>query len=281
MTLTMRAMQAADLDFAASLTAAEGWGSETKTELEGFFAFDPGGCLLAEQDGERVGMCVATSYGESAFVGELIVTPSARRKGVGRSLLESAINHVRSRGAASILLDGVAEAVPLYERVGFRKVCRSMRFDGRLSAPSSHAQPMRQHDLDAVLAMDLAAFGADRSFFLRRRLKLYPQLCFVLLESGPLSGFIMARPTGEDLQVGPWVVRRGAARGEELLAALTANGARTLHIGVLATNLESQALLRSLGLRERADPPWRMVLGPSARLGTSDRMYATGSAAKG
>ena len=136
MTLVIRVMQAADLDFAASLTAAEGWGSETRVELEGSFGYDPGGCLLAEEDAERIGMCVATPYGESGFVGELIVAPSARQRGVGRALLDHAINYLQGRGLASILLDGVPAAVPLYERAGFRRVCRSMRFGGRLSAPS-------------------------------------------------------------------------------------------------------------------------------------------------
>jgi len=39
--------------------------------------------------------------------------------------------------------------------------------------------------------------------------------------------------------------------------------------------------IRGLGLDERPTPPWRMVLGPSDRLGLSPAAWANGSAAKG
>ena len=65
----IRVMRQEDLTFAAECTAAEGWLSENLTTLEGFYLRDPTGCLLAEQEGQPVGMCVVTFYGKSGFIG--------------------------------------------------------------------------------------------------------------------------------------------------------------------------------------------------------------------
>ncbi len=88
--IVIREMRKEDLAFAAGCTEAEGWVSENYPTLEGFFLNDPGGCLLAEENNRPVGICVATFYGTSGFIGELIVMLEGRRQsgqeGVGGSL---------------------------------------------------------------------------------------------------------------------------------------------------------------------------------------------------
>ncbi len=283
--MNVRQMLPSDLDFAASCTAAEGWRSETRPVFEGYLTYDPAGCLVADMSGERVGICVATSYGLYGFVGELIVSEEWRGRGIGRQLLESAVENLRSRGAASIFLDGVPAAIPLYERVGFRRVCRSMRFSGTLKGQRyPRVRPMRGDDLGAAGQLDRAAFGADRRFYLERRLSLQPELCQVLeKDGGEIAGFIMGRRIDDFVWIGPWVVRPGVERPGDLLASLAveAGGEASLGLGVLETNGEALATVRSFGLAERLDPPWRMVLGPPAPLGASPGCFAIGSAAKG
>ncbi len=281
--MIVRAMQVDDLDFAAACTAAEGWASEIRAEFEGLFARDAEGCLVAEEAGRRLGICVATSYGEHGFVGELIVRPEARGRGVGRQLLDCAVAHLRRRGAKSVLLDGVPAAVPLYERAGFGKVCRSLRLSGAVrGCAHPHVRPMQRADLPAISALDQAAFGADRRFFLARRLALYPALCRVLERDGRVAGYVMGRPAGAGVAAGPWVVGPGVERAADLLESLPAEGqVLEMGVGVLETNVAAVSALRDLGFEEREDPPWRMLLGASAQLGASPWAYAIGSAAKG
>jgi len=285
MVMNVRQMLPSDLDFAASCTAAEGWRSETRPVFEGYLTYDPAGCLVAETPDEQVGICVATSYGLYGFVGELIVLKEWRGRGIGRQLLDSAVENLRRRGAASIFLDGVPAAVPLYERAGFRRVCRSMRLTGTLRGrPSPRVRPMRGGDMDAAGRLDRAAFGADRRFFLERRLSLHPELCRVLeKDGGQIAGFIMARRIDDFVSIGPWIVRPGVARPGDLLAGLAAaaGGEVALGLGVLETAGEALATVRSFGFAERPDPPWRMVLGPPAPLGAAPGCFAIGSAAKG
>jgi ribosomal protein S18 acetylase RimI-like enzyme len=279
----IRAMRAEDLTFAADCTAAEGWVSENRTTLEGFYLRDPTGCWLAEREGQPVGICVATFYGRNGFIGELIVRPEARGHGVGAALLNHGVKLLEESGAETVYLDGVLKAVELYERNGFRKVCRSWRFSGKLRGRlSPQVRRMEESDLPKVFALDQASFGAERNFFLRRRFELFPELCQVMVIEGQLAGFILGRRGEGWASAGPWVVSEEATKPGRLLEAFAYEvGDVSISVGILDINREALELVRSLGFVERLDSPWRMARGDSSDLGASSRCYAVGSAAKG
>jgi len=279
----IREMKEADLAFAAKCTAAEGWVAENLTTLEGFFLHDPKGCFVAEENGRRVGICVATFYGNSGFIGELIVRPEARGRGVGAELLNHGVQILIDRGVKTVYLDGEVRAVGLYQRNGFRKICRSCRFSGHLSGKlSSKVRQMATSDLDQVFKLDRSSFGEDRSFFLRRRLYLFPELCYVMVDGDRLTGFILGRGGEDWVSAGPWVVSEDAENPIDLISAFTFKvGERPISIGILETNPQACDLVRSIGLQERVESPWRMALGKPDDLGASPRCYAVGSGAKG
>ena len=94
-TIYIRSMTAADLPFAVQRIAEVGWLIEDRANLDGYFIHDPQGCLLAEVEGKPVGICTATSYGKSGFIGKLIVSPEARGQGVGAALLNYGVDILR------------------------------------------------------------------------------------------------------------------------------------------------------------------------------------------
>jgi len=282
--MNIRLMEASDLDFAAECTAREGWASETRQEFESFLAYDPGGCFVVEVDERRVGICIATSYGEFGFVGELIVVEAMRGRRIGRALLEHAVEYLQARGVRTIFLDGVLGAISLYEHVGFRRVCRSLRFYGAMQGTSrNRVRPLRAEDLDSIAALDRDAFGANRRFFLARRLALYPELCFALEREGEVAGFLVGRRGHSRVSAGPWVVGPDIERPGELLERLVLeiDDQEDLSVGVLETNTQAVAQLRLFGLTEHPESPWRMALGPPGPYGTPAQCYAIGSPAKG
>lgn len=272
-------MEAADLNFAAHCTDAVGWAGETREVFESFFAREPEGCRIAEIEGRPIGMCVSVAYRHSGFLGELIVMEEWRGRGIGRELLEDGIRYLRDKGIESIYLDGVPRAVPLYERAGFERICRSLRFHGR---PTGRADPrvrrMRARDLPAVCALDREHFGEDRSFFLRQRLERHPDCCWILEEDRRIAEFVIGRRCPGAVAAGPWVIR---ADREPTGAVLLPMNEETLWIGVLETNASAARVLRDRGFSLRDDPPWRMVLGGNRGLGESLGCCAIGSAAKG
>ena len=281
--LTIRPMAWSDLPFAAACTQAEGWLSEDLTTLQGFWLANPSGCLVAEVNGALAGICIATHYGESGFIGELIVRPEQRGLGLGATLLNEAVRWIQQHGARTVYLDGVLKAVGLYERNGFRKVTRSWRYAGKL-AGQAHPQvfPMQAHHLPEVFALDRKAFGADRSFFLDRRWSLYPELGFVLVERDQMQGYILGRRGTGWLSAGPWVADPGVAAPERLLESLAlAAGGMPISLGILDTHHRACQLVESMGFIARPDSPWRMSLGLENDLGASPFCLAVGSAAKG
>lgn len=152
--------------------------SETREVFTWALGFDPGGCFVAESEEARAGICVAPSYGATGFIGELIVRPGFRGRGLGQHLLDWAIDDLTRRSARAIFLDGVSRAVPLYERAGFRKVCRSLRFLGVLPAGvAPGTRPVEADDLPAIVALDREVFGTDRGFFLAQCLAAHAGLC--------------------------------------------------------------------------------------------------------
>jgi ribosomal protein S18 acetylase RimI-like enzyme len=285
--LSIDAMTPGDLDFAAACTAAEGWLSEGRDEFEAFHAHDPGGCLRATLAGAPAGICIATAYGASGFIGELIVLPAQRGRGIGGALMAAAIDHLEHRGVRSIFLDGVSAAVPLYERHGFRRQCRSLRFSATAAAlrgrlvDDGNVRAMQPDDLARIAPLDAAAFGADRTFFLARRLARFPRLCRIAERDGEPRSFIMGREHGGLVSAGPWIVADEPAAPQALLASLLPHARERLALGVLETQRRVVGSLRALGFGETADPPWRMLRGEEAALGAAPAAWAIGSAAKG
>ena len=117
-----------DVAFAAHLTKQEAWHSQTFDELLNLFNHDRQGCLLAEIDNQPVGICIATPYTNTAFIGELIVERPYRKQGIGYSLMEKAIETLNKRMIKSIFLDGVQNAVNMYKYIRFVTLYRKFRF---------------------------------------------------------------------------------------------------------------------------------------------------------
>jgi predicted N-acetyltransferase YhbS len=279
----IRGMTRADLDFAAACTQAEGWASETKSEIEALFAHSPSGCFIAEVDRRRVGMCIATAYAGWGFIGELIVLPEVRQRGLGARLLAQASDYLSQGGARAILLDSVPRAMPLYQRAGFKPLCRSLRLRGTpRPRTASTIRCMTEGDLATVLQLDSQAFGGDRSHFIRLRMARHGDLCLVQVAAGRVEGYLLGRMGRGVVTAGPWYARQPGGASPALLEALADRAAGLpLAIGILETSRAAQALAREAGLHELPDPPMRMLAGPAGEWPCDPRLLAIGSPAKG
>jgi ribosomal protein S18 acetylase RimI-like enzyme len=281
--IRIREITAADLDFATALTHSAGWASESRDVFAAFLEYDAHGCFIAEAGEEKAGVCIATKFLKNGFIGELVVSKHLRVLGIGQILFKKAMDYLLASRMKNIYLDGDLNAISYYETMGFRKICRSLRFRGKIKG-KKHANIRRllPGDLDRLCALDRELFGDDRGFFLRRRAENFPGLCLVSEKAGRLNGWIMARPGDGLLAVGPWAVLPGQEDAASLLEHLAnENGTAAFRIGLLEKNAEAARLLRSLpGLQENIHS-WFMVRGKSDRLGNHPALYAIGSGAKG
>jgi ribosomal-protein-alanine N-acetyltransferase len=85
-----------------------------------------GFCFLARNDGESViGFLLGATIADECSIHNCAVHPLFQKQGIGRSLLESALDAARKRGALHAYLEvrsKNARAIGLYEKVGFRTV---------------------------------------------------------------------------------------------------------------------------------------------------------------
>lgn len=86
----------------------------------------PGGeIFFARQGASVLGTCAAIELGDGRVeLAKLGVTPEAQGKGLGRRLIEAAIEWARERGARRLALSSSTKleaALRLYERMGFRR----------------------------------------------------------------------------------------------------------------------------------------------------------------
>jgi ribosomal protein S18 acetylase RimI-like enzyme len=281
--LRVRAMTAADIDFAIERIREAGWASQSREVFAAFLDHDPHGCFVAEAGKERAGICIATRYRHNAFIGELVVKRDRRILGAGRVLLARALAYLDGQGIRDTFLDGDLNAVPYYEAVGFKKIGRSLRFRGGIRGKTHpDVRPLHSADLDGICARDLEFFGDDRSFFLRRFATLHPELFFVRENDHGICGYIMAKPGQELLAVGPWADWRPGENSAHLLEHLAAaSGAGVFRIGVMESNEKAAALIRSFPGLSETPYCWFMGRGDSRRLGNHPALYAIGSGAKG
>ena len=273
-----------DLEFAASLTKQEGWHSETLLEIQSFFEYDPQGCFLYEKDGSPVGMCVATAYQQNGFIGELIVVKQFRGQGIGRALMQSAIQYLQSKPIQAIFLDGVQKAIPLYKVLGFTSICRSLRFFGQIPEyESPDIQPMNAEDMQEVIQLDKQTFGNDRSFFLKKRWQNYPDLALVWRQNQQIAGYLFGRVgIGGWVSAGPWVNLINQSVDLTLLSHFQAKiGNQPFSIGILENRKTIIPQIVMSGMQPRSDPPTRMILGFGNNIGDNDHCFAIGSPAKG
>ena len=101
---------------------------------------------VATQDGEVLGYCYLQEYVETGYVRNAVVSPTARRKGLGRALMHSAAEYLRSRGKHSWRLNvepSNQAALALYDRMGLRAkyLAKSLRlhWSALLTLPTGDA----------------------------------------------------------------------------------------------------------------------------------------------
>ena len=277
----IREMSKKDIDFALSLTAAEGWLS-TRLDFEDLLEFDPQSCFIGEINDEPIGMVCTVPYNGFSYVGNLIVLEGHRNKKLGTQLMEFALKYLENRGIMTQLLDGVQDAIELYERLGFRKVCRSLRLEGKVRPrESDYVRYMTQNDLVLIDRCDTRLFGACRVSFLQSLLTHFPRLCKVLEIDGEIHGYIMGSERRNSIRIGPWVMVHQSDRAEDLLRSFAkGTGDQVLKIGVLENNTKAIQLIKRHNF-VKTSHSWRMLRGPEGDCSTSNHLYAICAPARG
>ncbi len=195
-------MRRADIPAATALTDLENWGC-TPAIFSRLMRLDPGGCLKAVAGGETVGITTATSYGEVGWIGNVIVSPERRGDGIGRELVEHAIDYLENAGAETIRLNSYLHVTTLYESLGFKGEFENVRLHGVMG--SGGRVPPPSLPLDDVVSFDTRYFGADRGRLLATLMEEHPRT-FLSMRSEGVAGYLVGQVEEGSCEIAPWVV---------------------------------------------------------------------------
>lgn len=256
------------LDWAAD----EGWNPGIE-DAEAFFAADPGGFFVADDDGTPVAAISVVNHSDSfAFLGLYICHPDWRGTGLGFALWTHAIAHA---GGRTIGLDGVPAQQDNYARSGFELAGRTRRLSGSLSREPRRLALAQERDLETVRALDRAANGFDRAAFLAAWVAEHPTRKTVLLETaGRVTGFATARLCREVCKIGPIVAPSDTDAMTLAGQASAALGQTDISIDVPMGQPDFARMLEARGFQEGFATA-RMYRGPAPAVDATLKAIAT------
>jgi len=205
--LSVRLLSREELDVLIGWAAREGW-DPGRDDAEVFWHTDPEAYVGFDVDGELGGAACTVAYGRAlGFIGLYILRPELRGHGLGREFAFELVPRMRARldADAPIVIEGVVEMAPFYERLGFvaSHVTVRMQVVSAGGGRDPELVELASVPLAELVAYDAARFGAPREAFLRNWTA--PAGGLAVAARGPegLRGYGVLRPTGLGYKVGP------------------------------------------------------------------------------
>lgn len=177
------------------------------------------GIVALDDAGRVVGTILMTPYGDDcATINMVIVDEAMRGRGLGRKLMDQAMALAGNR---PLRLIATRDGLPLYRKLGFVDRSEIVQHQGPvmpLDSPGA-VEPATAHDLPGIKALDLRAFGADRTTLIDA---LFHQAQFaVIRHGGRIEAYAALRAFGRGHVIGP-AVASTAKDAKSLITALAA-----------------------------------------------------------
>jgi GNAT superfamily N-acetyltransferase len=244
----IRPMTVADRLAGLRLSRQAGW-NQIEADWQRFLDLQPDGCFAAEWNGDIVGTTVTSIFGSVAWVAMVLVEESVRGRGIGKALLNHALNFLDRRQVPTVRLDATPLGLPLYERLGFVEQFRLARYAGMLSPASEGAETdaAAPNQWEALAALDEQVTRTDRRRVLLRLFAEQPGSVRMVRNGEGFDGFLAARPGCRAVQVGPCIASPQA--GPLLLAdAWRRYADRHVFLDIPVANVAATRLAEAQGL---------------------------------
>jgi ribosomal protein S18 acetylase RimI-like enzyme len=240
--------------------------NQTEADWELFLSANSEGCFVIEADRRVVGTVTTILYeGRFAWIGMILVDPEFRNRGIGRALLQQAIEHLDSRGIPCMRLDATSQGKPVYEKLGFVDEYEIERW--RLKRQAAHPKSgTTAPGLGKVLKLDREVFGADRSALLQALSESAPEFVQVLVGQAGVTGYTFGRHGSHSDHLGPWVANDESGAEQMLDAFLARSASESVVVDCLKSNPWARGALAARGF-EFARPFTRMRRGGNVHSG--------------
>lgn len=127
--MQLRVMTMADYEEVYSLwTGTAGMGlrslDDSPAGIERFLRRNPATCFVAEEEGRLAGVILCGHDGRRGYIYHAAVQPDFRRRGVGKLLVDAALNALKAEGilkAALVAFQANQAGNAFWESIGFEK----------------------------------------------------------------------------------------------------------------------------------------------------------------
>jgi GNAT superfamily N-acetyltransferase len=288
----IRRLGADDLRACAALAVDRGWWPERAKWLLLLEASEAYGVDAPDGQG-LAGSVVLTRWGaDRGAIGMVLTASRYGGQGLGRVLMEHVLRVAGDDTAVSLF--GTDAGRPLYAKLGFKPVRRSIAFRGHfhidpqtnsskkrggragaagaaaLAESSGDVRLATEADLSAILALDLAVYGADRTRILTR-LPAFAERIVVLEASEGIVGYAAAWRTEAYLMIGPLLAPDGAA-ARRLVTELAADSTVAVRLDLDPDRPELPGWARAHGL-EPTERTVFMTRGDLTPRGTPEHLF--------
>ena len=274
----LRKMTVEDIPLGMKLKSLAGW---NQLEADWKMLLNAGGeNFVASLDGDDVGIIISIPYQDYfTWIAMVLVDPIARRKGVGKTLMNKSIEVAQPKGP--IRLDATEEGFELYKQLGFQTEYELVRLIKRSTGPRvkqntqthKHGIHIVDDELESIMELDMPIFGADRSGILRCMYKRNPEYAFYRKENGSIRAYCMGRSGSQFEHIGP-IIAEGSVYAADLLAAvMDPMEAQDVVIDVFADKPDWISLLEESGFTSERSFT-RMCLGNLQHPGIREKQYA-------
>jgi GNAT superfamily N-acetyltransferase len=287
----IRTLGAEDLKDCAALSVDRGWWPERGKWTLLLEESDAWG--IDAPDGEGLaGSVVLTRWGtKCAAIGMMLIASRYGGRGLGRALMEHALRAAGDDVAVSLFATGSGR--PLYDKLGFKPVRRSIAYRGQFRAGQETSGKKREAragsaatpgdvrlateaDLAAILTLDRAAYGADRERMLAR-LPGFADRIVVFAASEGIVGYAAGWRTEPYTVVGPLVAPDGEA-ARRLVTELAVHSPTAVRLDIDPDRPELPAWARAHGL-EPTERTVVMTRGDLTLRGIPEHVYTPFSVA--
>jgi predicted N-acetyltransferase YhbS len=273
MNVQLRLMTTKDIPEAMRLKEIAGW-NQTIADWRRFLSATPEGCFVAEHDGRVIGTVTTIVYEDRfAWIGQLLVDPENRGRGIGKQLFEQAIGHLDSQNLACMKLDATPLGKPLYEKLGFAPEYEIERWMLKRQREVK-ARQYKAIEIEDVLKLDREIFGADRSRLLRSLAEEAPELAMVACRDAGIVGYTFGRHGALADQLGPWMANSEEVAARLLDEFLRRSGRELLFVDCMLNNPFALPLVKARGF-EFSRPLTRMFRGTNKHPGRPELLCAT------
>lgn len=261
-----RKAERADLDRILEWAAREGWNPGID-DATAFWAADPDGYFVADEDGVMAAALSLVRYGETyAFLGFYMAHPDYRGQGIGYALWQEALSRV---GARTIGLDGVVAQQDNYRKSGFAYAHANFRYGGEVQCaapPGTEIVSVSPVHMPLVIDYDARFNPARRETFLREWLKHRDtRESFAMIRNGTALAYGTIRACREGFKIGG-LFAETESNADLLFRKLVASvGGGQIFLDIPEPNAAARALCDRYNLKPVFETA-RMYRGPMPEL---------------